>query len=67
MSKREYMAYLLRLWRENRESPWRARLENPNTEERVVFANLTDLVAFLENKTGEAIKPNPLGEAETDS
>jgi hypothetical protein len=55
MSKREYMAYLLRLWRENRDGPWRALLENPNTKERIGFANLNELVEFLENKTGESI------------
>ncbi len=56
MSKREYMAYLLRLWRENGDSPWRALLENPNTDERVGFANLNELVEFLEKKTGETIE-----------
>ncbi|KAA3662560.1 MAG: hypothetical protein DWQ04_13065 [Chloroflexi bacterium] len=55
MSKREYMAYLLRLWRENRDGSWRALLENPNTKERVAFANLNELVEFLENKTGETV------------
>ena len=55
MSKREYMAYLLRLWRENRDGSWRALLENPNTEERFGFANLNELIEFLENKTGETI------------
>ncbi|GJM42380.1 MAG: hypothetical protein DHS20C20_26620 [Ardenticatenaceae bacterium] len=55
MSKREYMAYLLRLWRENRDGSWRALLENPNTKERLAFANLNELVEFLEKKTGETI------------
>ncbi len=55
MSKREYMAYLLRLWRENRDGAWRALLENPNTDERVGFANLNELIEFLESKTGETI------------
>ncbi|MCP4417898.1 MAG: hypothetical protein GY805_14835 [Chloroflexi bacterium] len=59
MSKRKYMAYLLRLWRENQDSSWRALLENPNTEERVGFANLNELIKFLENKTGEVISLSP--------
>ena len=53
--KREYMAYLLRLWRENDDRPWRALLENPNTKERFGFANLNELIEFLEDKTGVAI------------
>jgi len=61
MSKREreYMAYLLRLWRENDNSPWRALLENPNTKERFGFANLNELIEFLEDKTGVAIVLHP--------
>lgn len=67
MAKREYMAYLLRLWRENQDGPWRALLENPNSEERIGFANLEDLIEFLENKTGEVIEQNRLGRAKTES
>jgi hypothetical protein len=42
-------SYLLRLWRTNRSgSPnWHASLENPHTNERVGFANLEQLFAFL--------------------
>ena len=60
MSKREYMAYLLRLWRENRDDSWRALLENPNTKERFGFANLNELIQFLEEKTGETIMLPPI-------
>ncbi|MCB9420363.1 MAG: hypothetical protein H6667_11180 [Ardenticatenaceae bacterium] len=67
MAKREYFAYLLRLWRENRDGSWRALLENPNAEEKVSFGNLTELIEFLENKTGEVIEQNRPGEAETKS
>jgi hypothetical protein len=67
MARREYKAYLLRLWRESRSGSWRALLENPNAGERIAFANLTELVEFLESKTGEAIVPNRPGEAETKS
>jgi hypothetical protein len=58
VAKREYMAYLLRMWREDRDAEWRALLENPNNGERAGFATLDDLVAFLEGKTGELIRPN---------
>lgn len=56
MSKREYMAYLLRLWREKSDGAWRALLENPNNGERAGFASLAELIAFLESKTGETIQ-----------
>jgi hypothetical protein len=56
MAKREYMAYLLRLWREKRNGSWRATLENPNNGERAGFATLSELVTFLESKTGEMIQ-----------
>lgn len=56
MAKREYMAYLLRLWRENSDGVWRALLENPHSGERAGFATLAELVKFLESKTGETIQ-----------
>lgn len=67
MAKREYKAYLLRLWREKHNGSWRALLENPNIGERIAFASLAELVEFLESKTGEAIVPNRSGEAKTKS
>jgi hypothetical protein len=46
-----YRAYLLRLWRVNseaaRRTEWRASLEDPRTGERLGFANLEQLFAFL--------------------
>ncbi|MEZ4593706.1 MAG: hypothetical protein R3D55_21565 [Chloroflexota bacterium] len=56
MAKREYIAYLLRLWREKQDGSWRALLENPTSGERNGFANLAELVTFLEGKTGEKIQ-----------
>ena len=55
MAKREYMAYLLRLWREKQNGSWRALLENATNGERKGFATLAELVTFLEGKTGEKI------------
>ncbi len=49
---RDYLSYLLRLWRESgQKAAWRASLEDPRTGERLGFASLVDLVAFLENET----------------
>lgn len=59
MAKREYKAYLLRLWREGDQAGWRALLENPHNGERAAFASLGELVAYLEAKTGETLRPLP--------
>lgn len=46
---RAYHAYLLRLWRVNagESKIWRASLEDPYTGERLGFADLPGLFAFL--------------------
>ena len=48
-----YRAYLLRMWREGETKGWRATIQNPTTGERRSFANLSALLAFLEEQTGE--------------
>jgi hypothetical protein len=55
----DYLSYLLRLWQESgddaperREGPvWRASLTSPTTGERVGFASLEGLVAYLQART----------------
>jgi hypothetical protein len=56
-----YLSYLLRLWRVNsggssqageEGTVWRASLQDPLTDERVNFASLEDLVAFLRRQMG---------------
>ena len=51
--ERRYLAYLLRLWQEGDGDPpqWRASLERPQSGDRLGFASLADLVAFLECET----------------
>jgi hypothetical protein len=59
----EYLSYLLRLWRENdsvgahgvERAVWRASLERPQVGERLGFANLADLFAFLEEETKSSL------------
>ena len=48
-----YIAYLLRLWQaEVQPQPvWHASLEDPHTGERMGFADLKSLWAFLEAQT----------------
>ena len=61
--QRRYLSYLLRLWQESGGDPahgnaprspplWRASLERPQGGERLGFASLADLFAFLQNETG---------------
>lgn len=54
--RRGYVAYLLRLWQveEGEDAPWRASLESPQTGERLGFAGLVELFAFLEQVCGYA-------------
>jgi hypothetical protein len=57
----DYFSYLLRLWRVGSRGSsqageegmvWRASLQDPLTDERVNFASLEDLVAFLRRQMG---------------
>ena len=47
-----YQVYILRLWRDGAQTPWRAALEHARTGERHAFAALADLFTFLEAETG---------------
>jgi hypothetical protein len=47
-TKKKYRSYLLRLWcAETLDPCWRASLEDPRTGERIGFASLEQLFAFL--------------------
>ena len=48
-----YKAFLLRLWREGETDTWRAMLEDPHSGERIGFADLGRLFAFLTQETAE--------------
>ena len=54
--QRPYLAYLLRLWQiqDKEKFGWRASLENAHTGEKLAFANLDELIAFLRERTGLA-------------
>jgi hypothetical protein len=54
--RRRYIAYLLRLWQVRSEagSTWRASLESAQGGERLGFAGLDELLAFLRLRTAEA-------------
>ena len=59
LTQTDYLAYLLRLWRDGDGAPWRATLENTSTGESRTFAEIRMLTAFLEHVTGEAPPEGP--------
>lgn len=63
----DYFSYLLRLWRaRGRGTPaWRASLQSPQTGDRVSFATLDDLFAFLREQTGLACDGEDAGPRES--
>ena len=50
--ERRYVSYLLRLWQTESDEGlvWRASLESPHSGERVGFASLACLCAYLERE-----------------
>ncbi len=61
--KRQYLAYLLRLWQINEagELVWRASLEDTHTSERHGFASVDALIAFLWEQVGKNTEDRSLG------
>jgi hypothetical protein len=55
ITKQRYHSFLLRLWLVNEQAgvAWRASLENPHTGERLGFASLERLFAFLQDQAAE--------------
>lgn len=47
----DYQAFLLRVWREDDLSGWRAVLEDPHTGQSIGFSSMKQLFNFLEAKT----------------
>jgi hypothetical protein len=42
-----YLAYLLRLWREEPDAPWRGSLQDPHSGEQHLFASAGELLDYL--------------------
>lgn len=53
-SHEKYQAYLLRLWREDEDAPWRASLQDARAGEVRSFASVAQLVAFIEQQTEDS-------------
>lgn len=59
-----YHSFLLRIWRDDFESDWRASLQDVKTGDCHYFASLEALTRFLALKTGEpARSPHLIHEA----
>jgi len=50
-----YHAYLLRLWREGPDAPWRAMVEDTGNGRKQAFPTLQHLIIFLEGVTDEQL------------
>ena len=50
IGSRRSRSYLLRVWQEAPDSPWRAMLRSVTTKEEYLFHNLAGLVAFLQTE-----------------
>ena len=46
-SRPDYQSYLLRLWRDGPQYPWRASLQSTATEQIYHFPNVEAMLAFL--------------------
>jgi hypothetical protein len=53
-SQTVYRAYLLRLWRETPQTPWRILLIATDSQERLLFSSIEGLFVFLEDMTAPA-------------
>ena len=50
--KGDYLSYLLRLWRDSGDTAiWRASVQSPHTGERIHFASIEELLAYLRRQT----------------
>jgi subtilisin-like proprotein convertase family protein len=58
MEAEKYQAYLVRLWRSNVHGNWRASIQDAQSGEQHLFANMEDLFLFLhEQTTGKLSDP----------
>jgi hypothetical protein len=49
-----YLAFLVRLRRDNESAPWRVTIEDPHSGEKRGFAGLAEFMAYLAAVTGTA-------------
>lgn len=70
MSERQtrYVSYLLRLWQDNDDQNpmWRASLQNSLTGERMAFASVDQMFAFVHRQLGLARNKRDNGQPDGD-
>ena len=49
-----YLSYLVRLWRSDATTVWRATLQDPHTGEHFRFETIEGLFVFLRNRMGDS-------------
>lgn len=62
-----HQVYLLTLWRETADAPWRAALRQASTQERIGFADLESLALFLLRLNDSRAQPSDLAQYADDS
>jgi hypothetical protein len=63
---RAYFSYLLRLWRSDEATPWRASLEDARTHEQHAFPETDLLFAFLREQMQADANHAELDESQND-
>lgn len=55
-----YCAYLVRLWQDSPQSPWRASVQSVQSSDTIRFADVEQLLAFLRAQTTQpSVGPPP--------
>jgi hypothetical protein len=52
-----YHAFLVRLWRDSSQAPWRASLQDAVTGQRQAFSGIEGLIGFLLNQVDQPDTP----------
>jgi len=48
-----YFAYLVRLWRSSETGIWRGMLQDPHSDQQLIFDSAEGLFVFLQSRLGE--------------
>ena len=59
----DYHAYLIRLWREDQQEPWRAELISPHTGETRCFATTEQLFSYVQQQMDNDPRVSPATDA----
>lgn len=54
-----YQAFLVRLWRDDQQQPWRAELVSPHTGEAIRFATAEQMLGYMQEQMVGDTNPPP--------